>query len=296
MPDNQDESRRREDEVRLDEKSVLNESRQELLERLTSALDKPMSILAVVWVLILIIELTLPLPPWGSRAVYFIDIAIWVAFLLQFLLEFWIAPNKTDYLKANWITAISVALPFFRALRVLRLFRALRQVSLVSVLLRSNRAIGAVGEIVRRSRIQFIAMALGIASLAAAAGVYALEAGEPGANILTFGDAVWWSFTLVTTMNIGNDPVSFEGRVIGLVMRVIALSAFGYITAFVASYLVGEREKKDISTADLSLEDQIAQLHEEIIALRAELSSAKARNGATAPMGEQTRPTDAALE
>ncbi len=44
---------------------------------------------------------------------------------------------------------------------------------------------------------------------------------------------------MITTINTSTEPVTFEGRVIGLVLRVVALSIFGYLTASIASYLVG---------------------------------------------------------
>ena len=49
---------------------------------------------------------------------------------------------------------------------------------------------------------------------------FLLEAGAPGARIQDFGDALWWSAALVTTIGSELYPVTAAGRVLTFVFTV----------------------------------------------------------------------------
>jgi hypothetical protein len=73
----------------------------------------------------------------------------------------------------------------------------------------------------------------------AAAGAFYFERGQPSANIQTWGDALWWASAIITTINSPFETVTFEGRVIALLLRIFALAVSGYLTAIIAVYLLG---------------------------------------------------------
>jgi voltage-gated potassium channel len=70
-------------------------------------------------------------------------------FIVDFAVKFMLAPDKSDYLKSNWLTAIALLLPalrVFRAFRlcgVLRAARGLRFARLLTSLNRGMKALGA---------------------------------------------------------------------------------------------------------------------------------------------------------
>src|SRR4051812_42645849 len=99
-------------------KETVRRERWKLLRQLTDALDEPMTALALVWLLFVIVDFVHGLGTFGSRA----TTVIWVIFIVHFVLEFWIAPNKLSYLRQNWLTAVALLLPAFRVLRVWRAF------------------------------------------------------------------------------------------------------------------------------------------------------------------------------
>src|SRR6476660_3613027 len=101
------------------QKKSVQRERWKLLRELTDALDEPMTALAFVWLALVIIDFVYGLGRAGSIA----SNVIWVAFIVHFVLEFWIAPSKLTYLRQNWLTAIALLLPAFRVLRVLRALR-----------------------------------------------------------------------------------------------------------------------------------------------------------------------------
>ena len=69
--------------------------------------------------------------------------------------------------------------------------------------------------------------------------VFILEAGAPGGQIRTFGDALYWSATLVTT--VGNElyPVTVGGRILAFLLMLYAVGIFSYFIASISTVLVG---------------------------------------------------------
>lgn len=67
---------------------------------------------------------------------------------------------------------------------------------------------------------------------------FLLEAGAPGSPIEDFGDALWWSAALVTTIGSELYPVTAAGRILGFVLMIYALGVFTYFIGSVASVLV----------------------------------------------------------
>ena len=217
------------------------EERYELLNRVSNALDGPMAVLALIWVLVLLIQIVPGVPDRWRGGVAQLDLVIWAAFVIQFVLEFVIAPDKLGYLRTHWLIALSVAVPFFRVLRLVQVFRALRGLSLLRMILGVNRATRAAASIFGAHGLEYLLSVVVIVSLSGGTAVYFFERDVPTADIRTFGDAIWWASTIVTTINVSLEPVTWEGRVIGLLLRVFGLAVFGYVTASFASYFVGKR-------------------------------------------------------
>ena len=85
---------------------------------------------------------------------------------------------------------------------------------------------------------------------------FLLEAGAPGARIQDFGDALWWSAALVTTVSSELYPVTAAGRVLGFVLMLYAIGIFTYFIGSVASVLVAldaeQAPKKEQNGVELS--------------------------------------------
>ncbi|HET7036051.1 MAG TPA: ion transporter [Thermomicrobiaceae bacterium] len=244
---------------------IKRQERHELLGRIQGWVDTPLTILAFVMLGLLLLDLTASLGPFWARQVRQAQEAIWAIFLLTFVLEFVLAPDKSDYLKENWLGAISVALPAFRAVRIFRVAAALRELSLVRVLTTLNRGARALGTIARRGELGYILGLTLLVTLTAAVATFYFEQGSPRASITSIGDAFWWAFTLVTTINTGLEPVTLEGRIIGVLMRVFALAISGYLTAVIAVHLLGFRQPNE----DGELEREMRLMREELARLRA---------------------------
>lgn len=61
----------------------------------------------------------------------------------------------------------------------------------------------------------------------------------PGANIHSFGDAIWWAFCTVTTVGYGDFvPVTVQGRVFAVVLMLGGVVLVGLIVASFSSWVV----------------------------------------------------------
>jgi voltage-gated potassium channel len=225
-----------------------------------------------VSVVLLIIEFTRETTDEWTRRLIMTQTVIWAIFLTAFLIELSLAPNKRRYLRKNWLVAVSVAIPALRvfriahAVRVLRGARALRGLNLARSLTVLNRTRRAMAEYLSQNRFGYLVSLAIIVTLMSAAAVYYLERGQADANITSFPDAIWWAATIVTTVNSPLEPVTYEARVLSLMLRIFGLAVIGYITATIAVYLLGgaARREQDRAQAEelRALRQQVERLTE----------------------------------
>lgn len=69
----------------------------------------------------------------------------------------------------------------------------------------------------------------------------------PGKRISSFGDALWWSASTISTVGYGDIfPVTGIGRVVAVFTMIIGVATFGVITASIARSLIGETRTNGI--------------------------------------------------
>lgn len=252
---------------------ALNRQRAQVLEKVERGLDVPMTFLGFVWLALLIVDLVHGLSPWLQTT----SNAIWIVFILNFLLEFTVAPDKSTYLRRNWLTAISLLAPALRLLRVLRLARALRAarvargLRLLRIVSSVNRGLAALGAHMSRRGFGYAVALTLIVTLAGSAGMLAFENEVPG-GLKDYGSALWWTAMLMTTMGSEYWPRTAEGRLLCLLLALYAFAVFGYVTASLASFFIGRDAASP--TAEVAGGEQIERLAREVAALRTELRAA----------------------
>lgn len=248
----------------------LRAERYELLQQLEDWLEMPMLVLAFVWLALLIVELI-----WGeSRLFNIIGTIIWVVFILDFAVKFALAPQKVAFLKGQWLTAISLLLPalrifrIFRMFRLLRLARAGRGLRLLRVISSLNRSMKALSASLSRRGFGYVIALTVLVTLAGAAGMYTFEKEALGGP-KSYGEALWWTAMIMTTMGSQYWPQTAEGRVLCVFLALYAFGVFGYVTAALATFFVGRDAEND--EAELAGGKQLAALRDEVIALREEI-------------------------
>lgn len=257
--------------------------RLQVLSDLEQWLERPLQILGFVWLGLLVIELTEGIGP----VLVAISTAIWVVFILDFALRLWLAPDRSDYLRRNWFSIISLAVPalrifrIFRAARVLRAGSAARGIRLVRVVGSVNRGMRALGRSMGRRGLGYVLGLTLLVTLGGAAGMYAFESSLPdGGGLDGFGAALWWTAMIMTTLGSEYWPRTAEGRILCVLLAVYAFAVFGYVTASLASFFIGrDAERED---AELAGQAGIDRLQEEIAGLRAELRAVTAHFGGPA--------------
>lgn len=260
------------DNPKKNQKRELNHQRYQLLHRLEAWLDWPMVVLAFIWLVLLILEWTRGLSPILNT----IGIVIWIIFILNFVIELFLAPKKLAYLKSNWLTAISLVVPALRvlrvvkALRLLRVARISRGAGLVRFLSSINRGMRGLGMAMSHRGAGYVILLTLIVTFTGAAGMYTFEKDTAAAGVFkSYGSSLWWTAMIMTTMGSQDWPVTPEGRVLCLLLALYAFTIFGYVTAVLATVFIGldqTREKKgsEISRKIDSLSHELATLEKEI--------------------------------
>lgn len=96
----------------------------------------------------------------------------------------------------------------------------------------------------KQRRFKKLLVGLSIVSLVLGLMVVPVEVQDPEANITTFGDGVWWSITTITSVGYGDKvPVTGVGKLIGVVLQLIGVLAFGLLISLVTVALTDSKER-----------------------------------------------------
>lgn len=128
----------------------------------------------------------------------------------------------------------------------------------------------ALGATMGRRGFGYNALLTLLVTFAGAAGMYAFERSSiAGQGLNSYGEALWWTAMIMTTLGSQYWPSSAQGRVLCVILALYAFAVFGYTTATIASFFVGrDAESGDGEVAGAR---DIAELRGEIIELRTEV-------------------------
>lgn len=177
---------------------------------------------------------------------------IWAVFLIDYVVNLWLAPQRGSWFVHNLHELLIVVLPMLRPLRLLRLITLLRAL---------NRA---GGNALRGRILMYVLASAAVLSYAAALAVLDIERGDADANITTLGDALWWAMTTITTVGYGDHyPVTDTGRLIAAALMIGGIAVLGVVTASLASWLVenvAAETAADVEAADESVRRELAEV------------------------------------
>lgn len=172
------------------------------------------------------------------QAISVLEWTIYAVFVAELLARI-IASRQTltdmagvlKFVRQYWLSILAAIIPAFRVLRFLR----------VIVVLRAFQPF-----IARRThRLAFLTgITVPLLLLSAAIAVLDAERDATGANITSFGDAIWWSLASITTVGYGDRyPVTDEGRLVATFLMIIGIGLFGSLTALLAAWVLrGDQE------------------------------------------------------
>ncbi len=158
---------------------------------------------------------------------------VWAAFAADFAVRLILTDDRSRYAWRHWYDVALIVLPMLRPLRLLRLLAFAR-------ILNRSAANSLVGRV--------SAYVVGVAVVAVGLGAIAMldvEQDAPGSNIKTFGDALWWACTTVTTVGYGDRyPVTTQGRFIAVALMVVGIATVGAVTASVATWMIAQVQRE----------------------------------------------------
>jgi voltage-gated potassium channel len=183
------------------------------------------------------IDVLIDIPIEIRNLINYFDNFICIIFLIEFIYKLTKSENKRQYLKWGWIDLLS-SIPnleifrggrFIRIIRIIRLIRAVKSLKEIHEKVFEKKAEGAVKSIF------LIAFLLIICS---SISILLFEKSGSG-NISTAGDAIWWSLTTITTVGYGDlYPVTFEGRIVAVILMFFGVGLFGTISAYFSSKFI----------------------------------------------------------
>ncbi len=210
------------------------------VERWEHRAEVPLMILALAFVVAYAWPVLNPRLDSGLRTMFStLSWALWTGFALDLVVRLVLAKDRLAYVISHWYDVFLVVLPVLRPLRLLRLLLLLR------ILHRSARSTLAERVLVYAASVALLAVSLG------ALAVLDVEQEADGANITTFGDAVWWACTTMTTVGYGDHfPITTPGRFVAVLLMAVGVALVGSVTAAMASWMLARTEFERAAARD----------------------------------------------
>ena len=217
--------------------------------------ERPLAVLAVLFLLAYATPILDPhVAPGVRSACRVVDYGVWVAFAFDYAARLGLA-RRWHYFWTHLHDLAMVALPVLRPLRLLRLVMLLR-------VLNRRAANDLHGRVVA-----YVAGSAAILLFCGALAELDAERGHQGSNIHTFGDALWWAITTVSTVGYGDRyPVTTEGRLVGTGLMLGGIAILGVVTATIASWLIDRVREVSLAEAAITRVD-LDRLHAQLAAL-----------------------------
>ena len=229
------------------------------LQRWERHAEWPLAVAAILFLVLFSRQVLVE--PQGREAhiVWAVNWAIWGLFVLDYVVRLCLADNRWHWFLRHLLDFAIVTLPLLRPLRLLRLL------VLIEVLQK------AIGDAFRGRIVVYTVSGVVLLIYTSSLAVFDKERYLHGATINSFGKALWWSITTVTTVGYGDVyPVTNTGRVIAVLLMIGGISLVGVVTAALASWII-ERVAEEETVIQAATVAHVEELRSEIRALSKEL-------------------------
>jgi voltage-gated potassium channel len=211
--------------------------------------DTPLLLLAVGSLPLLLLEMVSDrLNQTDQNFITAVNVAVFIAFAIDYLVEFCITHKRTTYVRtqlASLLIVISQFLALLPALGFLGILRGTRALRIIGTLIRVI-GIGAASKEQGRKffKEKAASVAFGMAGFTTITSAVAFTIAEDvgdGRRVNSFFDALWWSAATITTVGYGDIyPVTAAGRIIAVFTMLIGVSTLAVVTARIAQFLLAE--------------------------------------------------------
>jgi hypothetical protein len=107
---------------------------QDAYDRFSAATDLPLTVLALLWLPVLVIPVAVHLSSGVAETFNAIDYFVWALFVVEYLIRLYLAPSRRTFVTHHVIDLAVIALPVLRPVRALRLLRLFRLIRVAAVL------------------------------------------------------------------------------------------------------------------------------------------------------------------
>jgi voltage-gated potassium channel len=222
------------------------------LQRWERRTEWPLAALALVFLAVYSVQVFTRPHGYQSLGLWAVTWIIWGFFALDYVARLYLAGDSWRWFIRHLFELAIVALPLLRPLRLLRL------ILLIEALQK------AIGKAFPGRIAVYTASGITLMIYSAALAVFETERDQPGATINSFGKALWWSITTVTTVGYGDCyPVTNTGRVIAVMLMIGGISLVGVVTASLATWII-QRVSESETASQAATEAHIDELRNEI--------------------------------
>ena len=184
------------------------------------------------------------LPTETSKLLTYFDYVICTFFFLEFSYRFIKAESKLAFMKWGWIDLLS-SIPMIDFLKAGRLFRLIRLLRVIRAFKSTRQLLNHIFLNKAKGTLTSVSILAILLIIFSAIAILEVE-DNPNSNIKTAEDAIWWTYSTITTVGYGDKfPVTTEGRVLAMVLMTFGVGLFGTFTAYIASIFVTENKQKN---------------------------------------------------
>ena len=222
------------------------------LERYERATEWPLAGVALTFLGLYSVRVLARLRGGAAEAIEDALIAVYCVFVVDYLARLWLAqPRGRWFVKHLWELPI-ILLPFLRPLRLLSVVVVVKTLE------------HAIGHTIRGRVIVYTICGAVVIVYAGSLAILEAERGQPGSDINSLGDALWWAMTTVTTVGYGDlEIVTGRGRLVAVVLMIGGITLLGLVTATLASWIV-ERVSEEDAASEAATAAHIEGLREDV--------------------------------
>lgn len=154
-------------------------------------------------------------------------VVIWVIFVVDYATRVVLADDRRLFVRRHLFDLVVIVLPMLRPLR------ALRVLTILGFLNRQS------GSAFRGRIITYVIGATTLVVFISSLAQLDAERHGEDPNITTYGDALWWGVSTITTVGYGDRyPTTAQGRFVGAGLMLAGITLLGVVTASFASWFL----------------------------------------------------------
>ncbi|MGL5416096.1 MAG: potassium channel family protein [Clostridium sp.] len=193
-----------------------------------------MGSLAIIVVITTIIEINSSLSGLEAQIISFLNSAIWIIFVGDYVYRFVQSDSKKRFLLNNKIDLISI-IPLnevFKTLRILKIGKMLKLLKVFRTMIFFSRFKKSFGKFIKTNNFHLVLYATIIIVFLGTIGISLVEK-------MSLSDSLWWSFVTTTTVGYGDiSPTTDLGRIIAGALMILGIGFIGMLTGTIATFFI----------------------------------------------------------